>query len=130
VALKTNQNTGKAGEDLALEFLKKRGYRIIDRNFRTRVGEIDIVARDGETVCFVEVKTRCQDCYGAPEESVDVRKQRHMVKAAMQFLKKMDLWESPSRFDVVSIDQTQALPQINLIQGAFVLDENDEVSDV
>ena len=127
---KTNQNLGKAGEDLAADFLCKRGYRIIARNYRTRSGEIDIIAQDGNTVCFVEVKMRCQTQYGSPEESVSRLKQRHMARVAIYFLKDRDLLESPSRFDVVSIDHVGPDPQIELIQGAFVLDENDEVSDV
>jgi putative endonuclease len=127
---KTNQNLGKAGEDIALDFLCKRGYRIIARNYRTRYGEIDIIADDGGTVCFVEVKMRCQTRYGSPEESVSRLKQRHISRAAMSFLKDRDQLESPSRFDVVSIDHSGPERQIELIQGAFVLDENDEVSDV
>jgi putative endonuclease len=127
---KTNQNLGKAGEDLALDFLSRRGYRIIARNYRTRYGEIDIIAVDGDTFCFIEVKMRRQIRYGAPEESVSRLKQRHMVRAATCFLKDRDLLERPSRFDVVSVDHTGPDPKIELIQAAFVLDENDEVSDV
>ena len=127
---KTNQYLGKEGEALALDFLSGRGYRIISRNFRTRSGEIDIIAADGGTVCFIEVKTRRQARFGAPEESVQRRKQRHMARAATYYLKSRRLLDSPSRFDVVSIEFTDDRPRISLIQGAFVLDENDEVSDV
>jgi putative endonuclease len=127
---KTNQKTGKEGEDLALAFLLKRGCRIIARNFRTRFGEIDIIAADGSTICFIEVKTRQQARYGAPEDSVVRYKQRHMAKVATQFLQSRHLLDAPCRFDVVSVDETGTQPQIDLIQSAFVLDENDEVSDV
>jgi len=127
---KTNLYLGKEGEDLALDFLSAHGYRIISRNFRTRFGEIDIIAADGQTICFIEVKTRRQLRFGSPEESVQRRKQRHMAKAAIYFLKNNRLLDSPSRFDVVSVEPTDAKPRISLIQGAFVLDENDEVSDV
>jgi putative endonuclease len=127
---KTNQNLGKEGEGLALDFLSGRGYRIISRNFRTRFGEIDIIAADGPTVCFIEVKARKQARYGAPEEAVQRQKQRHMAMAAIYYLKSKHLLDAPSRFDVVSIEYTGAHPQISLIQGAFVFDENDEVSDV
>jgi len=129
-SLKANLYLGKAGEDLALDFLSGRGYRVISRNYRTRFGEIDIIAYDGPAVCFIEVKTRSQARFGAPEEAVQRRKQRHMVKAATYFLTSNDLLESPSRFDVVSIYFTGAQPQITLIQSAFVLDENDRVNDV
>ena len=128
--LKTNQNVGKEGEDLAVEYLCGRGYRIIARNFRTRFGEIDIIAADGPTVCFIEVKTRQQLRYGAPEDAVQRHKQRHMVKAALYFLKARHLLDAPSRFDVVSIAITGGKAQITLIRSAFLLDENDEVSDV
>ena len=128
--LKTNQNLGKEGEGLADQFLSGRGYHILSRNFRTRFGEIDIIAADGPTICFIEVKARRQARYGAPEEAVQRQKQRHMVKAAIYYLKSNHLLDAPSRFDVVSVEFTAAQPQISLIQGAFVLDENDEVSDV
>ena len=127
---KANHYLGKEGEDLAFDFISSRGYRIISRNYRTRFGEIDIIAADGPTICFIEVKTRRQARYGLPEEAVQRYKQRHMVKAAIHFLKSKHLMEGPSRFDVVSIEFTDDQPQISLIQSAFVLDENDEVSDV
>jgi putative endonuclease len=109
---KTSQNLGKTGEGLALDFLSARGYRIISRNFRTRFGEIDIIAADGRTICFIEVKTRRQARYGAPEEAVQGWKRRHMVKAAVIFLKSNHLLEEPSRFDVVSIGLTDEQPRI------------------
>ena len=128
--LKGNLHLGKAGEDLARDFLSARGYRIIARNYRTRSGEIDIIAFDGPTICFIEVKTRQQARFGAPEEAVQRMKQRHMSRAAIYFLKSKHWLDAPSRFDVVSIAFTDAQPKISLIQSAFVLDENDEVSDV
>ena len=127
---KTNQDLGKAGEDLALDFLLKQGYRIIARNFRTRAGEIDIVAADGLAICFIEVKTRKHTGCGSGADSVSGKKQRNMAKAASLFLQQRNLQDSPCRFDVVSIDCSEGLPLISLIQNAFVLDENDEVSDV
>jgi putative endonuclease len=129
-SLRGNLHLGKEGEDIARDFLSARGYRIITRNFRTRSGEIDIIAADGPVICFVEVKTRRQERFGAPGESVQRLKQRHMAKAAVQYLKSRHLLDAPSRFDVVSIEFTAARPRIDLIQSAFVLDENDEVSDV
>ena len=127
---KTNQYLGKEGEGLALAFLLKRGYRIIARNFRTRLGEIDIIAQDGSTVCFIEVKARRQTSYGAGQEAVNRYKQRHMAKVALYFLQSKHLLERPARFDVVSIEFADAKPKVVLIKNAFVLDENDEVSDV
>ena len=127
---KANRCLGKEGEDLALGFLLKRGYRCIARNFRTRSGEIDIIAADGPTICFIEVKTRRTASCGSGADSVTADKQRRMARAALLFLQSRRLLDTPCRFDVVSIDRTGSTPQVGLIRNAFVLDENDEVSDV
>ncbi|MBD3285946.1 YraN family protein, partial [candidate division WOR-3 bacterium] len=76
------QALGKHGEDAAAEFLRKQGYEIITRNFYTRWGELDIIARDGEEIVFVEVKTRTSISFARPEEGVDLRKQDHLRKTA------------------------------------------------
>jgi putative endonuclease len=127
---KTSLYLGKEGEDLALAFLAKRGYRCIARNFRTRSGEVDIIAADGPTVCFIEVKTRRGAACGSGADSVMPYKQRRIAQAALRFLQSRHLLDAPCRFDVVSIDRAGTEPRIDLIQNAFVLDENDEVSDV
>ena len=94
---------GRAGEDRAARHLEARGYRILERGFRTRDGEIDIVAADGETVVFVEVKTRSGMACGRPAEAVDGRKQRRLVRAARVWLHRHGASERPCRFDVVEV---------------------------
>lgn len=99
-----NIEKGKAGEDMALGVLKKNGYRIIERNYRCRYGEIDIIAKDGDTIVFVEVKTRSSSSFGPPKASVDHRKQRHIIKAATEYLARCGLTDRDARFDVVGIE--------------------------
>ena len=93
---------GSKGEDLAIQFLKKKGYRIIKRNYKTYVGEIDIIARDGNTIVFVEVKTRANDSFGYPFEAVNKKKRQKLKNLALLYLKSQ-VKESPVRFDVLSI---------------------------
>jgi putative endonuclease len=93
---------GSEGETLALQFLKKQGYAIIARNYKTRIGEIDIIAREGETIVFVEVKTRSNDSFGAPYESVTTPKRQKMKNVASLYLKRQKK-ECPARFDIISI---------------------------
>lgn len=112
---------GRTGEDRAAKHLSGLGYRILDRNFRTPHGEIDLIALDGDTVVFVEVKTRTGDAFGAPELAVDGRKQNRMVKAALSYLKRRRLQQMPCRFDVVAIAGPSA-GQVELIRHAFEMD--------
>jgi putative endonuclease len=119
---KSNIRLGKAGEDAAAGFLEKNGYRILGKNIKSNLGEIDIVALDKETVCFIEVKTRTSDAYGFPGEAVSRVKQRHMAKAALSFLKARGLLERKARFDVISILYSAKAPKIDLIKNAFELD--------
>jgi putative endonuclease len=94
---------GRSGEDRAAGYLRDQGCRILERNFSTKQGEIDLIALDGDTIIFVEVKTRSGDSYGAPELAVDRRKQGRMVKAALSYLKQKQLHQMACRFDVVAI---------------------------
>lgn len=94
---------GRAGEDLAARHLEGRGYRILERGFRTRDGEIDLVATDGGTVVFVEVKTRSGAACGRPAEAVDGRKQHRLLRAARVWLHRHGATETPCRFDVVEV---------------------------
>jgi putative endonuclease len=112
---------GKEGEDRAAQFLMKRGYRIIERNYSTRSGEIDLIALHDGAVVFVEVKTRTSDAFGAPELAVNPRKQQRMVKAALGYIKYKKLHQVPCRFDVVAIT-TAAEREVELIQNAFEMD--------
>ncbi|MCK7484048.1 MAG: YraN family protein [Candidatus Moduliflexus flocculans] len=94
---------GLVGEELACDHLRKKGYIIVERGFRMVRGEIDVVARDGDTLVFVEVKTRADESYGRPEESVTPAKQRQIRRIAQGYLVARSLGEVPCRFDVVAI---------------------------
>lgn len=94
---------GHDGEEIAGEFLVKSGYVIVTRNYRCKLGEIDIIARDGEFLVFIEVKTRTGSSCGSPAAAVTVRKQRQISKAAQCYLAEHRLFEAPARFDVVAI---------------------------
>ncbi len=93
---------GIEGEELAVKFLKKKGYSIIARNYKTHVGEIDIIAKDSNIIVFIEVKTRTNDSFGYPFEAVDKRKREKLKNLALLYLKKQ-AHEYPVRFDVISI---------------------------
>ncbi len=112
---------GREGEDLAAEFLKKHGYKILDRNYHTRAGEIDIIALHDGAVVFVEVKTRTSDRYGAPELAVNQQKQRRMVRAALGYIKYKKIHQVPCRFDVVTITG-EGGRELELIENAFEMD--------
>ena len=110
---------GKLGEDLAVAELERRGYEILDRRYRRRGGEIDIIARDGETTVFVEVKTRDGCEFGDGSESVRSWKQRRMTGVAMDYASRNKLIDTPCRFDVVSIHFGTNRPIIEVYQNAF-----------
>ena len=114
---------GRKGEDLAAGFLKKRGYRILATNFRSRAGEIDIIARDGAVICFVEVKTRTSDDYGEALEAVPKTKRRKIARVALSYLNKRKLTDVETRFDIVAIHREQSRDNIELVQNAFGLDQ-------
>ena len=99
------QHLGKTGEDCAAAELERRGYAILARRYRTRYGEIDIVARDDDTTVFVEVKARATDEFGGAAEAVTPWKQRRLVRMARDYLARNGLTNQPSRFDVVAIDE-------------------------
>jgi putative endonuclease len=93
---------GCDGEELAAKFLKKKGYSIVARNYKTRIGEIDIIAKDGNMTVFIEVKTRANDSFGYPFEAVNKGKRQKLKNLALLFLKTHPK-ESTARFDVISI---------------------------
>lgn len=113
---------GSLGEEAAVGLLKENGYKILSRNYKDSLGEIDIVARDKDTFCFVEVKTRNSLSFGLPQEAVSRAKQRQISKAALGFLKKNNLLDKKARFDVVSVVYSGDKPQLDLIKDAFDLD--------
>ena len=113
---------GKSGEEAAAVFLKSQGYRIVARNYRTRLGELDIIAWDKDTLCVVEVKARASRAFGLPWEAIDARKRRQLSKAALCFLKEKKLFNTKARFDVVAVMGDAAAPQVEVIKNAFELD--------
>jgi putative endonuclease len=110
---------GDAGEDLAAAALKKQGYKILERNYVTPLGEIDLIARQGQTVVVVEVKTRKSTRFGSPQEAVSLAKQQRLRRLADYYLKDKRLAETPVRFDVVAVTLAEGEPQVEIIQNAF-----------
>ncbi|NTU42404.1 MAG: YraN family protein [Nitrospirales bacterium] len=96
------KSLGAQGEEMAASHLRGKGYRILQRNYRTPLGEADIIALDGTTLVFVEVKTRNSDCHGQPFEAVVRKKQERLGRIALYYLKR-EKTERPVRFDVISI---------------------------
>jgi len=115
---------GKSGEEAAVGLLKENGYKVLSRNYKSKLGEIDIVARDKDTVCFIEVKTRLSERFGLPQESVTATKQRQISKIALGFLKEKNLLACKARFDVVSVIYSRGKPKLDLIKDAFELSQD------
>lgn len=99
------KSLGQEGEDEAADKLQELGYRILERNYRNKIGEIDILAKDKEVLCFVEVKTKTNDNFGLPEEMVDKRKQKKIIKTAEYYLQENELYDIDWRIDVVAVDR-------------------------
>jgi putative endonuclease len=110
---------GNTGEDLACEELERRGYAIIARRYRRRGGELDIIARDGKTMVFVEVKAREGRAFGEACEAVTANKRRTITRLALDYLMRHRLTECACRFDVVSIHFDSGTPVIDVYQNAF-----------
>jgi putative endonuclease len=111
---------GSKGEDLAVQYLKKIGFKVIERNYHCSAGEIDLIAREGNTLVFVEIKARSSSEFGLPQDAVDRFKQRKMIDAARTFMAERHVTEDiAARFDVVAIHLTPAGPRIELIRDAF-----------
>lgn len=110
---------GAKGEELAARFLEDKGFEIVERNYRARRGEIDLIARDGETLVFVEVKLDRTGRFGQPEGWVDGKKQRQIAKTALRYLQENRLVDAGCRFDVVAISIGRAKTNISHIPDAF-----------
>jgi putative endonuclease len=111
---------GSEGERAAAEFLEARGYRILERNYRTRLGELDLVADEGGTLVFVEVKVRRNDRFGGPAAAITAAKQARIARLAQQYVVSRRLGERPCRFDVVLIrGEDPGTRRIELLPGAF-----------
>src|SRR6266498_4250136 len=114
------RGVGQEWERLAEKHLREAGYKIRARNFRSRVGEIDFVAQDGNVLCFVEVKGRHGTGFGLPEEAVNAEKQRRIFRAAQAYLQRERLEDVLCRFDVVSILQDESVSNVTIFRDAFV----------
>ncbi|WP_028582896.1 YraN family protein [Desulfogranum mediterraneum] len=113
-------STGRRGERLAADHLLSLGYTLLARNYRRRFGEVDIIAQDGATIVFVEVKSRSGALFGSPFEAVDLGKQRQLSKIALDYLVRNGLEEQPARFDVVAVwFQAPGEPRLEHITHAF-----------
>jgi putative endonuclease len=113
------QALGKAGEDIACEALRRRGYEILARRYRTRYGEIDIVALHRGVLVFVEVKARVGGAFGTGAEAVTAWKQRRIAQMAADYVVRRRLHERPCRFDVVAVAMGEGEPRVDVIPDAF-----------
>jgi putative endonuclease len=113
---------GAQGEKLAARFLRRHGYKILYRNFRgRRGGEIDLVCRDGETLVFVEVKTRTSEEFGRPLETISRRQRQRIILGGLAWLRLLDNPDIAFRFDVVEVVMAQGAPRLELTRDAFRL---------
>jgi putative endonuclease len=119
VMTEARQSLGKIGENLACGELERRGYAILARRYRRRGGEIDIVARDGATLVFIEVKARDGRDFGDGAEAVTIRKRQRIVTTAMDYVMRNVGQECACRFDVVVVDLTSGEPRVDVIPNAF-----------
>lgn len=119
---RSKKSLGDLGEQLAAKYLKKHGYRLIERNYFTPVGELDIVARERDVLCFVEVKTRTDQTYGSGFDAVGPAKRRHIGRAALIYLKRnrIKFSELKVRFDIIFIElPDNGSPSYHLEKNAF-----------
>ena len=110
---------GYEGEHLALLHLKRLGYRIICRNYRCPLGEIDIIAQHRDVLVFVEVKSRRSQAFGSPKQAITPAKQHKLSQVAWHYLQKHNLTEAKARFDVVTVSSIEKSPQFEVIENAF-----------
>ncbi len=110
---------GRRGEDAAARYLRKRGYKLINRNLRLAGVEVDLVAELGEWICFVEVKSRSRDDHGDPLEFVDPPKQRRLIRAARVFCAGRPWRDRPVRFDVISVLERGEKLEVHHLEDAF-----------
>lgn len=117
----TRSLVGKIGEEQAASFLEGKGYKLILKNYKNILGEIDIIARDKDTLCFIEVKARRSERFGSPKEGVSLLKQHKLSQVAVLFLKENNLLQEKARFDVVSVLDRLGERHIELTRNAFEL---------
>ena len=112
---------GRRGEELALRKIKRLGYTCIARNYRCALGEVDLIAKDGDTLVFIETKTRKGASLAYAKEAIDARKRRQLSKVALAFMKANNCCEVKSRFDVVAVSLQGGQERIEVIKNAFEL---------
>lgn len=119
-----NRAKGAVAEERAVRWLRKRGYRVLARNVRNAGGELDLVAQDGDTLCFIEIKARTSAAFGGAVAAVDWTKRGKLVRAARAYLSR-EPWEGPCRFDVLAIDLAPEgdEPRFTLLRNAFQAEE-------
>lgn len=113
------QALGLHGEDLVCRELERRGYALLTRRYRTRLGELDIVARHGAWLVFIEVKARNDSSFGDPADAVTLQKQRRLVVMAEDYLARNKCGDLPCRFDVAAVDMRDEPPRITVFEDAF-----------
>ncbi len=121
---KTKQHVGQAGEKAAAALLRREGFKIIERNFRIPLGEIDMIAEEDDVLCFVEVKTRRSATYGGPAEAVTPRKRHQITKVAAVYMSRNYPEGRTCRFDVVTVMEKDNLPVASLIRDAFRVEDH------
>lgn len=119
--LNKQQRFGRESESIAIKYLKRNGYKILEQNYRTKLGEIDIIAKDKESLVFVEVKARKSTRFGNPKWAVTYKKQQKISMVALCYLKATKQSNVKARFDVVAISLAKKSPQIEIIKNAFEL---------
>jgi putative endonuclease len=119
MASQTNSHiqTGQIGEQTALEYLIKKGYKLLEQNYRSRRAEVDIIVQQGQTLVFVEVKTRTAEGFGYPEEAVNRKKELMLLAAADQYIEDNN-WELEVRFDIIAVTLSKPV-SIHHIEDAF-----------
>ena len=116
--MNSTRSIGIIGENIAHNYLLKKGYKILEKNFRVKAGEIDIIALENKTIVFVEVKSRSNNKYGLPYESVNYRKQQKIIRVAQNYINFKRLMDYQYRFDIIEV-YLNSNEKINHIQNAF-----------
>jgi len=118
---KYKQKLGKKGEALAEEYLKRKGFLILKRNYRYGHKEIDLIGKDGNTIVFIEVKAARSKSFGAPQQWVNLKKQKNLIEVASDFIQKNNITDCDFRFDVLAISYQQGEEVIDHIKNAFMV---------
>ena len=120
---KNFRQEGQDAETLAADYLRRQNYRILERNYRINGGEIDIIAKDGNTVCFVEVKMRRTTTFGTPLEAIPKTKMQKIIQVALYYLNSQKIVNVRTRFDVAAVTPQDGSFKVDLLKNAFWLDE-------